>query len=196
MKKEVQYRIKTKEEFENTCEKDKVGNYVCGEMPFLSNAMSKWYGCVLDSRTSNNILIVGKHTVKAFNDSACITKEMITPVLGVDSSKNITPSTNLKVSTFDEKLGKKETENKLNYSEINLDILDLMAKRMNANKHKYPEGNSKRELNVKDLEWALFRHLKKMIKPMEGDEETYKDHLGAILCNASMILDQLELKGG
>lgn len=128
----------------------------------------------------------------------------------VDSSKyaseNIIPNVNLKAlhPVFKEMYeagtpGKKETETngvpKVNYSEINLDILDLMAQRMMANKHKYPEGNSKKELNIKDLEWALFRHLKKMIKPIKGDEESYRDHLSAILCNASMILDQLELRG-
>lgn len=83
---------------------------------------------------------------------------------------------------------------KTDYSEINLNILDLMAERMTANKHKYPKGNSKKELNIKDLEWALFRHLKKMIQPKDDDVESYREHLSALLCNASMILDQLELR--
>jgi len=87
----------------------------------------------------------------------------------------------------------KETEGKIDYSEINLGILDLMAERMQENKHKYPVGNSKKPMNIKGLEWALFRHLKKMIQPIKNDPETYKQHLSAILCNASMILDQLEI---
>ena len=91
-------------------------------------------------------------------------------------------------------VGVKENEGKTDYSEINLDILDLMASRFNANKHKYPKGNMKKQIEIKSLEWALFRHLKKMIQPIEGDKENYKDHISAILCNASMILDQINIK--
>lgn len=88
--------------------------------------------------------------------------------------------------------GVKESNGKTDYSEINLEILDLMAERFTANKHKYPQGNMKKPIDIKSLEWALFRHVKKMIQPIETDEETYKDHLSAVLCNASMLLDQLK----
>ena len=88
--------------------------------------------------------------------------------------------------------GVKESNGKTDYSEINLEILDIMAERFTANKHKYPQGNMKKPIDIKSLEWALFRHVKKMIQPIETDEETYKDHLSAVLCNASMILDQLK----
>lgn len=191
----IQYRIKTKEEFEATCLKNEAGEYICGEDFFVPD-MEYLCGRVLEKEELEKI----KSDILIVDDIWSINKEMITPTLNVDivdseKLQNIQPSTILKVSLYDEKLGKKETENKLDYSELNLDILDLMAQRMMANKHKYPEGNSKRYLNIKDLEWALFRHLKKMIKPIEGDEESYKDHLSAILCNASMILDQLELRG-
>lgn len=90
--------------------------------------------------------------------------------------------------------GIKETSGKTDYSEINLSILDLMAERFTANKHKYPKGNSLKPINKKDLVWALFRHVKKIIKEESNDSETFKDHLSAILCNSSMILDQLEIK--
>lgn len=90
--------------------------------------------------------------------------------------------------------GVKETTGKLDYSEINLSILDLMAQRFMDNKHKYPKGNSKKPLDVKELEWAIFRHIRKIIKPIKNDNETYKDHLAAIANNVSMILDQLELQ--
>lgn len=90
--------------------------------------------------------------------------------------------------------GKKESEGKVDYSEINLGILDMMAERFNANKHKYPKGNMKKPIDVNGLLWAAFRHLKKMIKPVENDPEDLKDHLAAVLCNMSMVLDQLELK--
>ena len=69
-----------------------------------------------------------------------------------------------------------------------------MAERFTANKHKYPKGNMKKPIDIKSLEWALFRHVKKMIQPIETDEETYKDHLSAVLCNCSMLLDQLKVK--
>jgi len=93
---------------------------------------------------------------------------------------------------YKETEGIKESNGKADYSEINLEILDLMAERFTANKHKYSKGNMKKTIDVKSLEWALFRHVKKMIQPIETDEETYKDHLSAVLCNASMILDQLK----
>lgn len=88
--------------------------------------------------------------------------------------------------------GIKETEGKLDHSEINLNILDLMAERFMANKHKYPKGNSKKEIAVEGLVQAMFRHIKKMIKPPLDDEETFEDHLAAVLCGGSMVLDQLE----
>jgi hypothetical protein len=92
------------------------------------------------------------------------------------------------------KNGVKETEGKADYSEINLNILDLMSERMQKNKYKYPLGNSKKPIDLKSLEWALFRHVKKMVQPIENDPESYTEHLAAILCNSSIILDQLELK--
>ena len=89
-------------------------------------------------------------------------------------------------------MGIKESDGKKDYSEINLEILDLMADRFAANKHKYPKGNMKKPIDIKNLEWALFRHVKKLVQPLKNDEESYEDHLAAILCNASMILDQLK----
>jgi len=90
--------------------------------------------------------------------------------------------------------GKKETVNKADYSEINLGILDLMADRFSANKGKYEHGNSKKPLDKQQILWALFRHVKKMVQPIEGDEENFKDHLAACLTNCSILLDQLEIK--
>lgn len=89
--------------------------------------------------------------------------------------------------------GIKEITNKTDYSEINFSILDLMAERFAANKHKYPKGNMKKELNVKELEWALFRHVLKIVAPREDDIESREDHLAAALCNISMILDQKKI---
>jgi hypothetical protein len=32
-----------------------------------------------------------------------------------------------------------------------------------------------------------------MIQPIDGDVESFEDHLAAVMCNCSMILDQLKL---
>lgn len=90
--------------------------------------------------------------------------------------------------------GIKEEDGKTDYSEINLYILDIMAQRMAENKHKYPKGNSKNPIKINKLEWAMFRHIKKIVQPLDDDKESYMDHLAAIACNVSMILDQLNLE--
>lgn len=86
--------------------------------------------------------------------------------------------------------GIKETINKLDYSEINFELFDLMAKRFNDNKTKYPLGNGLKKIEVRELEQALFRHVRKLIQPTHDDPETYIDHLAAIGCNISLILNQ------
>lgn len=91
--------------------------------------------------------------------------------------------------------GIKESNGKADYSEVNLNVLDLMAERFTANKHKYPKGNMLKPIDKEELLWAAFRHIKKMIKtPRGGDSETYIEHLAAVLCNMSMILDQIEIE--
>lgn len=88
--------------------------------------------------------------------------------------------------------GIKETNGKLDYSEINFKLLDLMAKRFMDNKVKYPKGNTKKSLDKNEILWAAFRHIRKMIQPIENDPETFEDHLAAVATNMSIILDQLE----
>lgn len=89
--------------------------------------------------------------------------------------------------------GKKENSGKTDYSEIDFDILDLMANRFNANKHKYPQGNMLKPIEEKQLLFALLRHLKKMIQPIDNDPETFEEHLASILCNAQMVYQQRKL---
>ena len=60
------------------------------------------------------------------------------------------------------------------------------------NKHKYAKGNTLKEINKDDILWAAFRHIRKMIQPIENDPETYEDHLAAVATNMSIILDQLD----
>lgn len=83
----------------------------------------------------------------------------------------------------------KETENKIDYSEINWDFIDKMAERMNKNKDKYPKYNFKNmgPEHIPLLEQASVRHLRKMIQPIPNDLETYEDHLYALGCNAMLI---------
>jgi len=90
--------------------------------------------------------------------------------------------------------GYKESEGKIDYSEINFAILDLMAARFTANKHKYPKGNMLKPIDIDSLLWPIFRHWKKMKFPLKDDPETFQDHLSAIMCNCSMLLDQLNLR--
>lgn len=90
-------------------------------------------------------------------------------------------------------IGYKESEGKLDYSEINFKLLDLMARRFNDNKIKYPKGNTLKVINKDEILWAAFRHIRKMIQPIENDPETYEDHLAAVATNMSIILDQLKL---
>ncbi len=92
------------------------------------------------------------------------------------------------------KEGIKESGGKADYSEINFEVLDIMAARFEANKHKYPKGNMLKPIEINSLLWPIFRHWKKMMFPLKDDVETFEDHLAAILCNSSMILDQLKLK--
>jgi len=90
--------------------------------------------------------------------------------------------------------GIKESDGKTDYSEINFEILDLMAARFTANKHKYPKGNMLKPIDLDSLLWPIFRHWKKMKFPLKDDPETFRDHLSAIMCNCSMLLDQLNLR--
>ena len=90
-------------------------------------------------------------------------------------------------------VGKKENKDKTDYSEIDWDIIDLMAKRFNDNKHKYPPGNMLKPIDKKELLFASFRHLRKMIQPIDNDEETFQEHLTAVLCNMQMIYQQDKL---
>lgn len=94
-------------------------------------------------------------------------------------------------STFTK--GFKENSGKTDYLEVDFDIIDLMAERFNKNKHKYPKGNMLKPIDEKELLMAMFRHWKKMFQPKKEDEETFEEHLAAILCNAQMLYQQRKL---
>lgn len=90
--------------------------------------------------------------------------------------------------------GIKETTFKRDYSDINLKMLDIMADRFDSNRFKYPKGNNKKHIEIDQLTWAMFRHIRKILQPIDEDDESLKEHLAAIACNVSMIIDQLELQ--
>lgn len=88
----------------------------------------------------------------------------------------------------------KEIEGKIDYSEIDWEFIDGMALRMNANKNKYPKNNTDNmtESDIRLLEQATFRHLRKMLQPVEDDPESYTDHMFAIADNLMMIYQVLK----
>lgn len=63
-------------------------------------------------------------------------------------------------------IGIKESDNKIDYSEIDRRFVDGIASRMNANKAKYPKGNSLNHIPIELLEQALFRHVRKILQPI------------------------------
>jgi|GEM_PF-5561591 len=90
--------------------------------------------------------------------------------------------------------GIKESNGKTDYSEIDWDIVDLMAKRFNNNKHKYPQGNMLKPIEEKELLFAGYRHLRKMLQPIDDDSESFLEHLIAVMCNMQMLYQQKKLK--
>lgn len=87
--------------------------------------------------------------------------------------------------------GYKESEGKIDYSEINWEYIDAMAGRMMKNKGKYPKHNFKKVLDKEELLQATFRHLRKILQPIDNDEETIEEHLAAIGCNCAMMHYQI-----
>ncbi len=71
-------------------------------------------------------------------------------------------------------INRKESEGKLDYSEIDWDFIDAMATRMNRNKDKYPPKNYEQmnEEEIKGVEQATLRHLRKILQPLKDDPES------------------------
>ncbi len=95
------------------------------------------------------------------------------------------------ISYSADNIGIKESDDKLDYSEIDWSFVDGIAKRMNANKLKYPKNNFKKEVPIDLLQQALLRHLRKILQPIPWDDETMEEHLYAIGCNAMMLVTQV-----
>ncbi len=90
-------------------------------------------------------------------------------------------------------MGEKETGGKTSLQEIDFEFIDLIAKRLNQNKDKYPVGNWKKPMNVFNLLDALQRHIVDLRMLMDGrepvynKEETMQDHCAAIAANCQFI---------
>lgn len=87
--------------------------------------------------------------------------------------------------------GKKESENKVDYTELDWDFIDAMALRM-KNESKYPKDNWKKPIDVIELIKPIMRHSRKIIQSIPGDKESNYDHLLAISLNAMMAAYQLK----
>jgi hypothetical protein len=121
------------------------------------------------------------------------TVEEINNIMDKIRSETITDDS-IKATTDRREEAYKENNGKTDYSEIDFDIIDLMARRFNANKHKYLKGNMLKPIDENQLLMALYRHWRKMFQPIPNDEETFEEHLAAILCNAQMIYQQRKIK--
>jgi hypothetical protein len=94
-------------------------------------------------------------------------------------------------SASTEKEGIKESEDKIDYSELDWEYIDAMAVRM-AENIKYPPENWKKPMDVKELAKSAIRHARKILQPVEGDTETDLEHAEALGCNGMMINYQLK----
>ena len=92
------------------------------------------------------------------------------------------------------KEGIKETENKVNYEELDWDYIDSMAERMSKNLAKYPPKNWQKNIEVKELAKSAIRHARKILQEIDVDEETLQEHSTALGCNGMMINYQLKNK--
>lgn len=178
----------------------KVGDYV--ESPFdAASAGTKFHkemeGLIITPAVLANGYYAGEDQIPEVYEAWAKGYEYAMKNLNL-SDIMYTPSDSLSKNppdaVFVETTGIKDGDGKIDYSEINFSILDLMAARFTDNKHKYPKGNMLKPIDIDSLLWPIFRHWKKMKFPLKDDPETFSDHLSAIMCNCSMVLDQLKLK--
>jgi len=87
--------------------------------------------------------------------------------------------------------GIKESAAKTDYSEIDWDFIEGMAKRMSGNKNKYPKDNWKKPIDINELKQSLFRHVREIMLG-NYDDEGYLGHLYATALNAQIIAYQLK----
>jgi len=90
------------------------------------------------------------------------------------------------------KSGVKETNGKTDYSEIDWDFIEGLAKRMNKNKEKYEPFNYHKPMDVNLLKQSLLRHIIEILKGEHNDAGQEYGHLFAVSLNSMMIYYQLK----
>lgn len=102
---------------------------------------------------------------------------------------NSGPGTDITTKVSYKEPVRKESEGKLDYSEIDWNFIDAVATRMSKNKDKYEPGSFKKmnEKEIEEVKQALFRHIRKILQPIPNDPESESDHLAAIGCNAMIL---------
>ena len=88
--------------------------------------------------------------------------------------------------------GVKESNGKTDYSEIDWDFIEGLAKRMNKNKDKYEPFNYHKPMDVNLLKQSLLRHIIEILKGEHNDAGQEYGHLFAVALNAQMIYYQLK----
>ncbi len=85
----------------------------------------------------------------------------------------------------------KESNGKVDYSDLDWDYLDAICERIASNNFKYEKDNWKKPLDIRELAVAAIRHARKILQPVEGDSESLEDHAVALGCNGMFINYQL-----
>ncbi|MFZ2486950.1 MAG: hypothetical protein WAZ19_02415 [Anaerolineae bacterium] len=152
--------------------------YYAGEdqIPEVYEAWAKGYKYALETFGIDNTItnLIPDNTFKGMSNNP-------PDVVYVDTSTTLTEDANLTGGSGDNYIPKVIKH----YSHIGDETKEI---------YKYPKGNMLKPIDIDSLLWPIFRHWKKMMFPLKDDVETFEDHLAAILCNSSMILDQLKLK--
>ena len=191
--------LMTQKEFEEAVKKDTVNKEViCEENCVIYNPSNLFSG---EKKLTSEQLKEGiqegvdlLNKIKRDKESMTITY-LGTISEGVEEIKKARLTDDfIKAATDRREEAYKENNGKIDYSEIDFDIIDLMARRFNVNKHKYSKGNMLKPIDENQLLMALYRHWRKMFQPIPNDEETFEEHLAAILCNAQMIYQQRKIK--
>jgi len=98
----------------------------------------------------------------------------------------------IKIVVYDKENGIKETENKVDYSEIDWEFIEGLARRMNLNKEKYKPFNYHKPMDVNLLKQSLLRHTIEILKGEHNDAGQEYGHIFAVALNSMMIYYQLK----
>lgn len=152
-----------------------------------------------DKEQENSIMFLDEvlaNTSKCSCDGSCKKSEkeiFDTLTMGqINKEKNESTIKIIKDIFNFEDIGVKETENKVDYSEIDWIFITQLAERMNSNKDKYPPNNWKKPINIEFLKQSLLRHVLAVMLGHYEDDERMFGHLESIALNAQFINYQLK----